>query len=369
MLYREYGQTGKNLSVIAAGGMRFADPENIENAAEVIIEAAKLGINYFDTAPMYCNNNSQKIFGVALKEVKKLNLEYYVSTKCGAPDYDSFMKSLENSLNLIGVDHIDFMHSWGVNSWEELEVRKKKGAIKAMADAKEQGLISHIVCSSHMSGEDIAQLLDMGLFEGITLGFCAINFPFRMAGIQAAAKNKLGVVTMNPLAGGMIPQNADRFSFIKTREDQSILEAAIHFNLSHSEITTALIGFRDINDVRTAVKTLETFKPVSETEIKKIEEAIEDRFDDLCTTCDYCKGCPVGIPVSKIIEAYNYYMLSGNGQEALNRLKWHWGIKDLDILDKCTKCRQCEKACTQKLPILERFEKMKELEKELDSKE
>ncbi len=367
MFYREYGQTGKKISVIAAGGMRYADPDDIDVSSEVVVEAAKLGINYFDTAPGYCNDLSEKILGKGLEEIKRLGLEYYVSTKCGAPEHDRFMESLDNSLKVIGVDHIDFMHSWGVNSWERLEERKKKGALKCMADAKEQGLISHIVCSSHMSGEDIAMLVDMGLFEGITLGFCAINFPFRIAGLKAAAKKQIGVVAMNPLGGGEIIRNADRFSFIKTREDQSVLEAAIHFNLSHSEITAALVGFTCVEDVKSAVRTIDTFKPLSIEEMDMIQNSIEDNFEDLCTTCNYCKDCPMGIPVARFIEAYNHYMLNGKARNIFNRLKLHWGIMDLDLLDKCTQCGQCEHQCTQNLPILERFEKIKELKKEMEN--
>lgn len=364
MLYKEYGKTGKEISVISAGGMRYADPDDIEGSAEVVIEAAHLGINYFDTAPGYCKNLSEKILGVGLKEVKKMGKEYYVSTKCGAGDYDSFMKSLENSLEIIGVEHIDFMHSWGVNSWERLEERQQKGALDAMRKAKEQGMIKHIVCSSHMSGDDIAQLLEKGIFEGITLGFCAINFPYRMPGIKAACKYEMGVVTMNPLGGGEIIRHAEKFDFIKTRKDQSILEAALHFNLSRPEITSALVGFTKVEDVRTAVATIDSFLPLSDEERACIEKHIEENFDDLCTTCNYCQGCPMGIPVAKFIEAYNHYLLNGDPQEVFNRLKWHWGIMDLELLEKCTQCGQCENQCTQKLPILERFKKIKGLAKQ-----
>lgn len=367
MLYKEYGKTGKQISVISAGGMRYKNPDDVDGSAAVVVEAAKLGINYFDTAPGYCKNMSEKILGAGLKEVKKMGKEYYVSTKCGSPDYDAFMKSLENSLKVIGVKHIDFMHSWGVNSWERLEERREKGALDAMVKAKEQGMIKHIVCSSHMSGDDIALLVDKGIFEGITLGFCAINFPFRMPGIKASSKNNLGVVTMNPLGGGEIIRHPDKFDFIKTQEDQSMLEAALHFNLSHPEITSTLVGFTCVEDVRTALATMDTYEPVSAAEMKKIEAHIEDSFDDLCTTCNYCQGCPMGIPVAKFVEAYNYYLLNGNPQEIFNRLKWHWGIMDPALLEKCTQCRQCENQCTQKLHILERFEKIKELHKQLNN--
>lgn len=366
MLYRTYGKTGKKISIISAGGMRYPEPEKINKMAQIPFEAAKLGVNYFDTAPYYCNDKSQAILGKAIKEMKKAGYEYYVATKSGAHDEKSLFKDLENSLKVMDIDHIDFYHSWGVNSVEILKDRKKKGAFKALKKAKEQGLITHIVCSSHMAGSDMAEYLTKeDILEGITLGFCAINFPFRMEGVKAAYARDWGVVTMNPLGGGMITDTPDRFDFIKTYPGQSILEAALHFNLAHNEITSALVGFRSIEDVRTAIKTLDTFKPLSQKEMEKIKSHIEDSFDQFCTTCNYCKDCPQDIPVAKFVEAFNHYMLYNKPDAAFNRLKWHWNIETLEKLEDCTECRQCEEACTQKLPILDRFKKLKELKKKL----
>ena len=57
------------------------------------------------------------------------------------------------------------------------------------------------------------------------------------------------------------------------------------------------------------------------------------------------------------MESYNHLLLK-NGDSVANRLKWHWGAK-IDELEKCTECGKCERACTQHLPILERFEELK----------
>lgn len=361
MLYRPYGKTGKNISIISAGGMRYANPQDVDAMAQVPLEAARLGINYFDTAPLYCEDKSETILGVALKEIKKEGFEHYISTKSNADNYDDMMRDIEKSMRIMNIDHIHFMHCWCFLSLDKFEERKKHGAVKALQKAKEEGVISHVVFSSHMSGEDIAVVADSGLFEGVTLGFCAINFPFRLEGIKAAYRNNLGVITMNPLGGGAIIDHADRFCFIKTSREQSVLEAALHFNLAHKEVTSALVGFTSIEDVRSAVKTVDTFSPITEEEIDMIKEKIEDGFNQLCTTCNYCKDCPEGIPVAKLIEAYNYYILYNDPKKVFERLKWHWNVQDLSVLERCSECRSCEESCTQKLPILERFEKLKAL--------
>ncbi len=363
MEYREYGKTGIKISAIGAGGMRYSDPEKIDEMGQIPYEAAKLGINYFDTAAGYCNDYSQRILGAGLKLIKKDGLEYYISTKSASSDESNMRKDLEKSLKEIGVDHIDFYHTWAVNTVEKFNDRKAKGAFKALAKLKEEGLIKHIVASSHMSGNEIAEyLVKERIFEGLTIGFCAINSPFRMEGLQAAHKAGMGVVTMNPLGGGMITDNPDRFNFIKTFPEQSILEAAIHFNLAYKEITSVLVGFRSIEDVRSAVKTIDTYKPISDEEITRIRNNIDKEFDQLCTTCNYCKDCHQGIPVVKFMETHSYYLLYKNVNAVNGRLKWTWDIFDgVDKLNDCTECRKCEEACTQKLPILERFEELKKI--------
>ena len=71
----------------------------------------------------------------------------------------------------------------------------------------------------------------------------------------------------------------------------------------------------------------------------------------------YCNVCPVDIPVWKFVETANGLYCDADG--SLNdRLKYHWGTS-ISGLDSCTECRLCEDACTQHLPILERFEELK----------
>ena len=66
MYYKEYGKTGKKISVIGFGGMRFekdGDKHDFDKCAEVVVKANELGVNYFDTAPGYCNDQSELIMG------------------------------------------------------------------------------------------------------------------------------------------------------------------------------------------------------------------------------------------------------------------------------------------------------------------
>jgi uncharacterized protein len=68
MIYRPFGQTATELSIISFGGMRFPDPDDLDASAELVRYAWQRGINYFDTAPLYCGNRSEAILGHALKD-------------------------------------------------------------------------------------------------------------------------------------------------------------------------------------------------------------------------------------------------------------------------------------------------------------
>lgn len=357
MLYKEYGKTGKAVSIIGFGGMRFAEPKNIEESAGTVLHAFSKGVNYFDTAPGYTKDKSETIMGEAVKEMWKSGTPFYLSSKSAKSSGKELRTELEKSLRRLNTDRIDFYHCWCVMTLDDWEGRKKGGAVKELQKAKEEGLINHVCLSTHLSGPDIRRVAEEGIFEGITLGYSAVNFPYREEGIRSAGEKNLGVVIMNPLGGGLIPENPDTFSFIKTRENQSMVDAALHFLFSQRAITCAIVGFRNKADIDSAAAAVDSFVPYSEKEIALLKGRIEADFNNLCTTCMYCQGCPVDIPVWKFMETANHLILS-RGERIFERLKYHWG-GNIDDLSRCTQCRLCEEKCTQKLPILDRFEELK----------
>lgn len=357
MEYRNYGSTGKKVSFLGFGGMRFENPGDLEGSAETVLHASDKGITYFDTAPLYCEDQSEIIMGMAIKEMKKQGREFYISSKSSKHSGVDLRENLETSLKRLNVDSLDFYHCWYVLSKEDWGKRKSGGAVAELLKAKEEGLVKHVVISTHMMGSDIRDVLHEGYFEGVTLGYSAVNFPFRQEGIAAAAARNMGVVVMNPLGGGAIIPNEEAFGFIKVKPDQTMLDGALHFLMANKDITTAIVGFRNKHDIDTAVESIERYVPYTKDDLKTIEEKINTDFNSLCTSCAYCKNCPEGIDVWKFVESANGFYIKSS-ESISDRLRWHWGAF-IDELDKCTKCRKCERACTQHLPILERFEMLK----------
>ncbi len=352
MLFKTYGRTGKKVSAVSFGGMRFARPDDIDASAELVRYAYEKGINYFDTAPGYCGDKSEEIMGAAIRHMKPGT--FLTSTKCMASDGSELRKSLERSLQRLGVEKLDFFHIWCILRPEQWTERKARGAVAAAQKAKDEGLIDHLVWSTHMYGHQIREVLAEGIFEGMTVGYCAINFPFRQEGIDAAGEAGLGVVTMNPLGGGVIPSNPQRFDFIRGADDDDVVQAAIRFNISQPAITSALVGFSKKEHVDQAISAVERFQPYDASHIEAVKANIKGSFEDLCTGCGYCVPCPRDIEVPKLMDAYNQRILEANDQAIVNRLKWHWGVA-ADMAAECTECGACESQCTQQLPIIERL--------------
>lgn len=356
MWTKRYGKTGKDVSVVGFGGMRFDNPEDIDANAEVVLHAYKRGINYFDTAPGYCKDKSEDIMGAALAHMEPGT--YYVSSKSMASDADKLRQDLEKSLKRLGVEKLNFYHIWCLVTLEQWNKRQQGGAVAEALKAKEEGLVEHVVVSSHLIGDELKIVLEEGPFEGVTLGYCAINFPYREVAVEAAAEKNMGVVTMNPLGGGLIPQNAERFEFLKGPDDPSVVSAAIRFNVSNPNITTALVGFTTKEHIDEAVEAVTDFEPYSPAHVQEMRDKILGSFEGLCTGCGYCVPCPFGVPIPKMMDAYNMRILSDPEEKHItDRLKWHWGLSAEEAA-ACALCGACEKKCTQHIPIRERLKEI-----------
>ena len=359
MLYREYGKTGIKLSVIGFGGMRFPDVENEKASVELVLAAFEAGVNYFDTAPGYCKDLSEVRVGQAVKEMKGRGGEFYVSTKTWKSKPDEVREDIEKSLKRLNVDAVDFYHCWCVNSWEQWEERKSGGAVDELMKIREEGLARHVCVSSHMSGEEIGKMLKEGYFEGVLLGYSAVNAPYRRAGIDAARELGLGVAIMNPLGGGLIPKHPDRLGFIRREGDSSLVHSALRYVMSTPGVTVTLSGMDSPEHARENAAVTDDFTPLSADEMAEVGRQVEREFDQLCTLCRYCDECPQGIPVPKYMAAYNYRVLEDeNAMKSF--IKWHW---DLDedapkVAEVCTECGNCESLCTQHLPIIERLKEI-----------
>ncbi len=199
-------------------------------------------------------------------------------------------------------------------------------------------------------------------FESVLLGYSAMNFLYREAGLDAAAAQKLGVVVMNPLGGWGYPTKSGALHLPQIHaENESVVEGALRFLLNDERITVSLVGFSNLEQLREALSAVDGFTPLAPSRLAEMRAAMKGSFNEMCTGCQYCDHCPVELPIPRLMEAYNQYLLSGNTQDIVNRLRWHWDLlKERAFFAQCTECGQCETACTQHLPIIARLKEVAE---------
>ncbi|MBN2280346.1 MAG: aldo/keto reductase [Candidatus Marinimicrobia bacterium] len=375
MVYRPYGQTGKEVSLLGFGAMRlpFEKGGGTGESVALLVKAYEMGVNYFDTAPKYVFDKSEEIVGLAMKEIDRRNknvrhpLPYYWTSKSGVgigdTKADDVLRRIEESLKRLGKDKIPFYHMWCLMDLNHYtEVMKKDGPYEGALKAKEQGLIEHIVFSSHATGEENLQIINDDVFEGMLVGYNVTNFPRQDKAIRRAAEKGMGVVTMNPLAGGLIPQNAEYFAerLKSSGTGMTIVQTALAFIMGQPEITVALSGMSKMEHLEENIKTLNFLKVFTETQLAELKSKYLQDLDGICTTCQYCDVCPEDIPVYRIMEVYNTFILKGKAefQGYANWLKEHQELDFKAEIEKCIQCKLCEKNCTQHLNILERFDEI-----------
>lgn len=359
MLYKEYGNTGIKVSAIGMGCMRFDDKDILEHKynkyVELILYAHENGINYFDTAPFYCHDKCETITGIALSQLPRSS--YYVSSKTNLEtlrqDYteDGFRRRLEMSLKRLKVDYIDFYYLWcmlDINSFH----KNCEMLYSFFEKAKSEGIIRHVVLSSHMDGNELVQAVNTKLFEGVAIGYNVINYAYRKIGIRAAYDNGMGVNVMNPLGGGIMVENPKIFQFLTEGTDFNVAQAGLRFVASHQEVSVTMTGFMKKQHVDEAVKAVENLQVRPMNEICKEYENKGIVLNDLCTGCGYCNHCPKNIEIPKFMDAYNEKLLGGS---MIKRLRNHWHMS-AKTATSCIKCGKCEKLCTQHLPIIQRLQ-------------
>lgn len=363
MLYRKFGKTGLDVSVIGMGGMRFPEDDvlkgDLDSCADVMVHAYEKGVNYFDTAPLYCHDKSREIFALGIKQMDRSKI--YITSKAspgntGEQNADDMLRAIERDCKLLGVEYIDFFHLWCVLSLGMFQEYEKMGVIDGIRRAKEQGLVRHISISTHASGPEIEKILESGYFESCTLNYNATNFAFRQQGLEAAHRLGVAAVSMNPLGGGVIPRNPEFYSFLKQSPDDTAVKGAVRFNASQPGLNVVLIGASKKEHIDEACEAIKTLRPITAEQLESLKLHLTSSLDSLCTMCGYCKNCPVELPIPKLMDSYNQFVLDGGKDYAriAGRLDGHWGLS-WELAKKCLACGACEKKCTQHLPIIARL--------------
>ena len=362
MQYRPFGNTGVSISALGFGSMRLpsktVDGKQVfdtEESIRIIHRAFELGVNYIDTAPYYCDNESEIIVGKALKGWRD---KVYISTKNPIENAsgDDWRARLEKSLKNLDVDYIDFYHMWGISleSYTN-EINVPNGPMEAALRAKEEGLIKHIVFSFHDKAENLIPLIDSGNFETVLLQYNLLDRS-NEAGIAHAKEKGIGVVVMGPVGGGRLGMPSEAIRDLLPGKVSSSAQLALRFVLANPGVSCALSGMGSMEMVEENCRVASNDAPLSESELVQVNTSMEEnkRMAELyCTGCNYCMPCPheVNIPLNfQIMNYHRVYKITDYAKEQYKQIGTVDGMKGKNAA-ACTECGLCEAKCPQKIEI------------------
>lgn len=371
MNYRDFGNTGEKISALGFGCMRF--PEYVkeeksfvdqEKVDEMLLCAYQNGINYFDTAPAYCNSNSEAAVGHAVKGFRS---EILISTKCPLGNgltKDGYRKNLEASLSKLGVDYIDFYHFWGIDREDFDTIILPEGLLEAAARAKEEGLIRHISFSFHDHPSAIKHIIDTSEACGVKMEsiLCQYNLLDRSNEemIKYASEKGLGTIAMGPVGGGRLAAPTDLYTKLTGKPSIATYELAFKFCLGNPNLNCALSGMQNLDMIKQNAALASDSAAFSEKEWEELGVAIEQikKFSELyCTGCKYCQPCPAEINIPRIFEMWTYYNVYGLKEHA-RKMMADYIKKGGKTYNDCKDCGLCEEKCPQHLEIRKNLEKV-----------
>lgn len=365
MKYRSFGKLSWKVSALGFGAMRLPtigdDAGRIDEpeAIRMLRYAIDHGVNYVDTAYVYHRGNSEALVGKALqngyREKVKLATKmpsWLVNTQ---EDMD---KHLEEQLNRLGT-HIDFylLHGLSKERWEKLRALD----VTEWAEEKiREGRFKHIGFSFHDNYEVFKDIIDS--YQGWTL--CQVQYNYMdeecqagTRGLKYAASKGLAVVVMEPVAGGRLalrPAKPILGMFEKAEIQRTQAEWALLWVWNHPEVSVALSGMSNIQQVQENVRTAERSGPnmLTKKELDFINQ-IARKYKELgfidCSGCKYCQPCPEGVNIPTIFSLVNEFYIK-NMSNYVKAKYWEHITPECQA-KRCQRCGRCEELCPQRLPI------------------
>jgi aryl-alcohol dehydrogenase-like predicted oxidoreductase len=322
--YRQFGKTGWRVSEIGFGGARIggllARDGGRATSLRTLEAACDAGINFFDTADMYSQGESEILVGKALGKKRD---KVFIATKGGyclparkrliqfikpfakpivqalglrrsavpaslsgtvsqdfSPGY--LREAVEASLRRLQSDYIDLyqMHS---PPREELTGARLQDALGLLARLKTEGKIREYGIALD-AVDDAAHCLDM---EGIA----SLQMPFGLMDLQAldgvfdkVSERQLGIIARGCFGGGALKQSlteaelrasepqwerALQIRRVAKKIERSPLEAALQFALSIERISVTILGMRTPEHVATNLQYYAA-KPLSNEEKREL---------------------------------------------------------------------------------------------------
>jgi aryl-alcohol dehydrogenase-like predicted oxidoreductase len=236
----EFGRTG-HLSTRVLFGAAALSRLSQDRADEVIEQVAAAGINHIDTAASY--GESELRLAPWLADHRD---EVFLATKTGLRDGPGARAQLEASLERMGVDQIDLIQLHNlVEDDEFVQAHGSGGAVEALAQARDEGLVRFIGITGHGTRIPGMHLRSLAEFD-----FDTVLFPYNFSMLANPAyradveellarceQRDVATQTIKAIAHGRWPeQPAERFSWYEPITDADARVNAIRYVLSRPQL-------------------------------------------------------------------------------------------------------------------------------------
>ncbi|MFN2299105.1 MAG: aldo/keto reductase [Anaerolineales bacterium] len=365
MQYRKFGQLDWEVSVLGFGCMRLpvigGKPADIdqEKTTEMIRTAVEAGVNYFDTAYPYHEQQSEIALGKALAGGYRDRVR--VATKSPVwliEKSDDYHRLLDEQLERLQMPWVDFylFHALNRDSWEKIkQLNLLAEAEKALAD----GRIKNLGFSFHDNlgvFKDIVDGYDGWRFCQIQYNYMDTEFQAGTEGLQYAAGKGLAVVVMESIRGGKLaldlPTTRPIWESAPIRRKPA--DWALQWLWNQPEVTVALSGMSTLEQVKeniasAGVSGTGRLDPGDLALIGRVREAIESVSPIPCTRCEYCLPCPNGVNIPRNFDIYNEFAMYDNPENS--RFTYRRFVPDGEKAANCIQCGECLPKCPQNIPI------------------
>ncbi|WP_435332801.1 aldo/keto reductase [Haloarchaeobius sp. TZWWS8] len=316
MEYTTLGDTGMQVSRICLGCMSFGSSDwrewvlDEDEGIELVERALDLGINFFDTANMYSNGESERVLGKALEGRRD---ECVVATKgyfqmdeddpnSGGLSRKAIEQELENSLERLGMDTVDLyqIHRWD----DETPIEQ---TMRALDDAVRRGQVRYLGASSmwaHQFAEAQHTSDSLGLDRFVTMQN-HYNLLYREEEremLPLCAKQGVAVIPWSPLARGYLARPHEEFDAtargksdeharnhpyfegggrevnervqeLAAQEDATMAQIALAWVLSKDVVDAPIVGTTSVEHLEEAVAALDI--DLSDSDVEWLEEPYE----------------------------------------------------------------------------------------------
>lgn len=261
---RPFGRTGHMSSAVIFGAAAIGkvDQKTADGVLDLLFE---YGVNHIDTAPRY--GEAELRIGPWMDSHRK---DFFLATKTGARDYVGAKEEIHRSLDRLRTDHVDLLQMHALVYPDECkQAFAEGGALEALVEAREQGLVKYLGVTGH--GWTVAAMHQQSLekfdFDSILMpwNWFAANHelyrPDYEATLAMAKERNVAVQTIKgiargPWAAGVTP---NRTTWYQPMENEEAIRTSVHWVLGHPDIFLNSAG--DVNLLPMVLKAADELGP------------------------------------------------------------------------------------------------------------